>query len=570
MNKYKLFLVAFILASGFFSGSCTQKKDLGNTLRVAIREKYKSIDPIDAQDYYTAVVCSRAYEPLYQYHYTKRPFEIVPLLAESLPLISKDQLTYVLRLKKDVRFHDDAVFVDGKGREVKAADLIYMFLRNADPAAQSDGWWLLDGHIMGLNEWRAMAQKTGKADYGASVEGLRKIDDWAIEVKLTRPYPLFLHALATPYTSLVAPEAVQKYGAEFLEHPVGTGPFHLVNISSNQLIWERHSHYHDKQQNSNIDRIVDDIVLEDQPAWLNFMQNNHDYLMRIPKDQTQVTFGKDKKFSKEMQDKGVQLLHAPGVWTTFVGINQEDPVVGGSARKKLRQAMAMAFDEVPYIEKFYLGLATAAQSIVPPGVMGFDSNYRNSHRQYNLSRAREVLKEMGYEGGKGLPELQLDTKSDTAYFQMAEYFAQQMNRLGIKVRIQRNSWPELLARIKRKQVQLYLNSWLFDFPEAENGLQLFYSGNISPGPNGTNYKDSQYDRWFEMLKITTDAAERVSLIHKMRNLLAEDLPILPLVHPSEARLVHSWVKNFVLNPFQLNVEKFLRIDVDERKRLMSQ
>ena len=100
------------------------------------------------------------YDTLYEYRYLKVPYELKPSLAAAMPEVSKDRLTYTIRLKKGVRFIDDACFKGGKGREVVAEDFVYSIKRHFDPAMRAQGSWLWQGRIVGLDEW-----KENGADY---------------------------------------------------------------------------------------------------------------------------------------------------------------------------------------------------------------------------------------------------------------------------------------------------------------------------------------------------------------------------------------------------------------------
>jgi ABC-type transport system substrate-binding protein len=238
--------------------------------------------------------------------------------------------------------------------------------------------------------------------------------------------------------------------------------------------------------------------------------------------------------------------------------------LGGAKNKFLRQAMSLAYDEGPSIEKFYLGLATKAESPIPPGIAGYDASYRNPVREYNLVKAREILAKAGHPNGEGIPELVFDLKSDMTQRQIAEYFQRSMAQLGIKVRLSTMSWPELLSRIRRKQAQLWGISWHYDYPDAENGWQLLYSKNESPGSNAANYKSAKFDLLFEKMVVTTDGPARRGLFAKMREIFAEDVPWILTVHQMETRLSHPWLHNFKLHHFDHNIEKYLRVDAAAR------
>ncbi|MBI3555151.1 MAG: hypothetical protein HY074_02660 [Deltaproteobacteria bacterium] len=575
--------------TAFADSACTNKRELGNVLRTGIREKYKTLDPAHASDFYSHILSRRAYEGLVQYHYLKRPYALEPLLAESMPEVSKDGLTYTFRLKKGVYFQDDPAFGQGgKGREVVAEDFIYSFRRLADPRESSDGWWIFDGKIAGLNEWAEQAKRSGRADYGAPITGLVTPEKHTLIIKLTRPNPLILHVLTMPYANVVPHEAVERYGAEFGQHAVGTGPFRLDTLTPNQAIWLRNPSFHGQNYPTEgspgdkeagrladagkplpfVDKIIDDIIIEDQPAWLNFMQNNHDYLSKVNKDNAGDIFDLNHKARQTISEQGIEVFTTPGIWFNYVAFNMEDPVVGGEKNKFLRKAMALALDEGPMIEKFYLGLATRAETPIPPGIGGYEPSYRNPSREYNLVQAREILAKAGHANGQGIPELVYDLKSDMTYRQIGEYFQRSMAELGIRVSLNTVSWPELLSRVRRKQAQIWGITWQYDYPDAENGWQLLYSKNESPGSNESNYKNPKFDALYEKIALMRDSPERFALFAKMRDIFAQDVPWIITVNQAETRLTHYWLHNFKIHQFEHNVEKYLRVDVATRAKAL--
>ena len=235
-------ILLLVLSVLVISGCTKHREEVGAVLNVAEVAKIKGMDPALAEDQYSATEVSRVYEGLLQYHMYKRPYTVEPLLAEEMPQISKNGLEFKFKIRKGVMFQDDAAFPNGKGRELKAKDFIYSFKRLADPKVQSTGWWLLEGRIVGLDDWRAAATKSGKADYEAKVAGLEASDDYSLTIKLTKPVPQFLYALTMPYTAAVAQEVVEKYGSDFLNHPVGTGPFVMAVYKPTEVMEYGYTH----------------------------------------------------------------------------------------------------------------------------------------------------------------------------------------------------------------------------------------------------------------------------------------------------------------------------------------
>ncbi len=176
--------------------SCTKKQEFKDRqVTRPIVAEVKGFDPAFASDLYSGEQVGMIFEGLLQYSYLKRPYVLEPNLAEAMPEVSKDGLTYTFKVKKGVMFQDDAAFPGGKGRELVAEDFVYSIKRIADPKIQSDGWWVLDGKIKGLNEWRDKNANAATVDYSQVVEGLKALDSHTIQFVLAKPFPQFLYSL---------------------------------------------------------------------------------------------------------------------------------------------------------------------------------------------------------------------------------------------------------------------------------------------------------------------------------------------------------------------------------------
>src|SRR5262249_23263178 len=121
----------------------------------------------------------------------------------------------------------------------------------------------------------------------------------------------------------------------------------------------------------------------------------------VPKESFAKVVSRQGTLTPTMTARGIRMGHSrePNVW--YYAFNMKDPLVGGYTpeKRKLRQAISMAMDVRTYIDLFDSGLGTPAQSVIPPGIFGYDPEYRNPHRQYNLAQARQLLAEAGYPEG---------------------------------------------------------------------------------------------------------------------------------------------------------------------------
>jgi oligopeptide transport system substrate-binding protein len=582
-----LVFVSIFTILNFASCSLKGKEEKGQVLHTVTTAKLKGMDPIYAEDLYSNTEISRVYEGLLQYHPYKRPYVVEPLLAEAMPTISKNGLTYTFKIRQGVKFHDDKAFADGKGREVTAQDFVYSFKRLADPKLQSTGWWLLDGRLIGLNEWREKQAKAPKTNYDEEVEGLKATDKYTLQVQLKAPFPQFLYALTMPYTAVVAKEAVEKYGKEFLNHAVGTGPFVLESFRGNEgVTYVKNPNYWpatfptegapgDKEAGlledagkpiPFLDRIEVRVIVEDQPRWMHFVRGETEY-SSIPKDNYKQVMTTDRKLTEEYVKKGIQYELVPALDLTYVAFNTESTEIPQFKDKRVRQAISIALDEKDAIELFYNGLAVPAQLPVPPGINGGDANYKNPYRSNDIAKAKKLLADAGYPEGKGLPVITYDTMADTTSRQMFEYTEKQLARIGVKLKINSNTWPALLERIQRRQVQMWGMAWGADYPDAENFLQLFYGPNAQPGGmNNTYYKNKEFDRLFEKARIMQDTPERTKLYKQLALMVAEDCPMILGVHRIGLQLRQPWVKNLKIHEFVVNLAKYVRIDLDAKKK----
>ncbi|HKL20350.1 MAG TPA: ABC transporter substrate-binding protein, partial [Tichowtungia sp.] len=186
--------------------------------------RIRGLDPGITGEVSSSLAISRLYEGLLQYHYLARPYKLIPALAESMPDISDDGLTYTFKIRKGIFFHDDPCFPGGKGRELEARDFVYSIKRVADVKNASSGFWAFNKRIKGINAFHDASKGSEPTDYDMDVEGLQAPNKYTLQITLTEPYPQFLYILAMHYAFAVPREAVEYYSRDFVNNPVGTGP----------------------------------------------------------------------------------------------------------------------------------------------------------------------------------------------------------------------------------------------------------------------------------------------------------------------------------------------------------
>jgi len=374
--------------------------------------KVRSMDPGDIGDKISAAVVGQFFECLYQYHFLKRPYEIIPQLAESLPEISEDGLTYTIKIKKGVRYVDDKCFTDGKGKELKSSDFVYAWKRIANIKYLSQNWWIFDNKIVGLDEFREYTKScknAGEVDYTREVEGLQTPDDYTLVIKLKKRWPQIVYILAYLATSPIAKEAVDFYGKDIVGHPVGTGPYKLKQWNRGSYIEVvRNEDFHDEfyptegeesdlengfladagKKLPMIDRIFFVIITEEQPRWLQFMRGKID-AAGIPKDNFSQAISVSRGVTPEMERRGIHLKKYYEPNTFWIGFNMEDPVIGAS--RNLRKAISYSVNRAEYIKLFWNGRDDIAYSFVPPMMKAYNPDVKEFGISYDPDKAREFV-----------------------------------------------------------------------------------------------------------------------------------------------------------------------------------
>jgi oligopeptide transport system substrate-binding protein len=584
-----LLLPVFAVLPVLMNG-CAPDRDPGNVYRGALISNLKTFDPAQASDSYSNQSQFQIYEALYEYKYLARPYEIEPCLAAALPEISADGTVYTIRVRTDIEFQDDAAFPGGKGRRINAHDFVYSIKRLTDVRTDTYGWWIFDGKVKGLNAFRdasaalpALPDSIHPALYDQEVEGLRALDDSTVRIELTRPFPYFKYILAMPYAAFVAHEVVNHYGPEFLNHPVGTGPYVLKEWRRGlRLTFERNPKYHHGFYPTEgtaadsaaglladagkplpfIDRAELYIFNETQPMWLNFLRGNLDR-SSIPKDNYSQAVTPGRGLNEVIRKRGIVLDRMWQLDLTYVCFNMKDPVLG--KHKKVRQAMQLGYDVETVIDRFYNGRGIRAQSLIPPELAGYDSVFRSPYGEYNPARARTLLAEAGFPGGKGLPTLVFLTVASTEARQRGEHFAQNMAAIGIKVKVESCTWPEYLERLQVSKFQLVGASWMADYPDPENFLQLLYGPNKPPGENNASYQNDAYDRLFEEMTRLQDGPERMAIIQRMKAIAVEDAPWIFAVHRVAEILSYQRIRNLKPHAVAESPIKYYRIDAVNSK-----
>ena len=592
-------LLFFVLLAISFGISGCSKMPSGEepnemVLYVVMTSKIASFDPGDIGDAPSARVAGQFFECLYQYDYLKRPYEIIPQVADGMPQISSDGLTCTVKVKKGIYFTNDICFKSGKGRELKASDFIFSWKRIADIKNLSRNWWIFDGKIVGLDEFRAYTKECksrSDVDYSKTVEGLQAPNDYTLVIRLKKPWPQIIYLLAHMPTAPVAKEAADYYGKDIINHPVGTGPYKLdvwhrgsyIKMSRNPNFREEFYPSQGEPEDSAdlledagkklplADKVVWTLIEEDQPLWLQFLRGKID-ASGIPKDNYGQAITASRDLTAEIKKLNVQLKTFREPATYWIGFNMEDAVLGKN--KPLRLAMSYAFNREKYIELFWNNRDEVAHGFIPPVMKDYNPEVSKIGQSYNVQKALELVKEAEKIYGGKLPTLKLAMGgTDTLQRQFGQFLQRNFKDAGLDLEVEYMDWPTFLGKVHTKSVQMFSLGWIADYPDVETFLQLFYTKNISPGANNFNYSNPEFDKLYEQVAVMADSPERTELYRKMELVILEDCPAVFINHPVGYVLHHDWLYNYKPHAFQYGLSKYYRVDTVKRaayKELLKQ
>ena len=247
-----------------------------------------------------------------------------------------------------------------------------------------------------------------------------------------------------------------------------------------------------------------------------------------------------------------------------------DPVIGPNA--KLRQALSCAYDKQGEIDIFYNGVPLAAQQVVPPGIYGFQPDYKNPYG-FDLVKARRLIDEAGYPHGidpkTGKPlELSIDvTATGAEERQIAEYHQRQFEQLGIRIKMIENTFARMLEKEDQGNFQMAAGTgWGADYPDPENFFFLYYGRNFPPeGKNINRYKNPEFDRLFEKMATMENSPERLGIVKKMNEILNEDCPMVLQLHKAYYTVVQPFAPRTQNNLMLEGGAKYARVDYAMRE-----
>jgi ABC-type oligopeptide transport system substrate-binding subunit len=439
--------------------------------------------------------------------------EVLPDLARSWEVLEGGR-RYVFHLQEEAQWSD--------GAPVTAYDVEFAWKRALNPTTGAGHAELLHGLKGAEAYYRGDVSESGMV-------GVRAVDDTTLLVELESPTGYFLQLLSHAATFPVPRHVVQAHGEAWAQpgNLVTNGPFALAEWRRGEsLVLVRSAHY-DGGWRGNVERV--EITLLGFSAW-------REKVALYESDELDaLSF---KGFPAEQCDRlrrrhADQFIFAPALQTTCVTFNVTRPPLDDG---RVRRALTLATDR-EVLAGVSLGgyVLPATGGLVPPGMPGHSPGIGLPHEP---ERARLLLAEAGYPGGRGFPALRgiMPTRS-ARWMAVADYLEAQWQReLGVEVRWEYGPVSEFWDRVQKEQPHLHILGWAADYPDPDNFLRIGFGG------EKTAWRNAEYDELVARARRLLNQEERMSLYRRADRIIVEEAAFLALKYGQSQVLIKPWVK----------------------------
>jgi oligopeptide transport system substrate-binding protein len=450
---------------------------------------------------------------------------LIPDLAESWD-VSGGGTIYTFHLRANAKFHD--------GRAVTAQDFVYSWERAVSPALASDTALTYLSDIVGVNEMAA-----GQADH---ISGLKVIDDLTLQVTIDAPKPYFILKLTYP-TAFVVDQNKVEQGGEWFREPNGTGPYRLIEWTSNtRIVYQANQDFY--LGAPSIQYVIINLYAGDPQRLYETGDVDITGAYSI------------ERFLDPTEPLHNELLTGVGLCTGYVFFDTTRPPFDDV---NVRKAFSMAFNRQQYIDVVMGGHALPAIGPYPPGLPGF--SYELQGLPYDPAQARELLKQSKYGGAQGLPPIVYtasgigsSVSSDVAA--LAEMW---QKNLGVTITVENIEPDYFYDQIySGNHGQLFDGGWCADYPDPENFADvLFHSGSKQ---NSGRYSNPALDAILEQARIEQDVTKRIALYQQAEKMIVDDAPVLFTTHSLSYQLVKPYVKGYKFTPFDIPIERYMWLE----------
>lgn len=464
------------------AGANDKTAEVKTDIVIATAADFITMDPLDTNDTLSGGLQRAMMEGLYGFDHNMK---LVPLLAESYEA-NENATEFTFKLRQGVKFTDGTDF-------------------NADAAK--------------VNLDRAADQNQGlkRNSLFKMIANTEKIDDYTIKITLNQPFGAFVNTLAHPAALMMSPKAIEQYGKEVSQHPVGTGRYIFDSWTPGEkLVIKVNADYW--QGAPEFTSMTFKPVTENGTRISMLQSGDADFIYPVPTEQIEAL----------KSNKDITVTTIPSIITRYITLNTAKAPLDNV---KVRQALNYAIDKDALVKVVYNGFAEPADSLLGPNVQFYSAQ---TPYTYNVEKAKALLAEAGYPNGF---EISLWSNNNTTVVKGTQFVKQQLEAIGVKVNVQNMEAGTLDQQITgfakgtpgdQVGVEMDYMGWSPSTGDADWGLRpLLASESFPPvSYNNSYYNNPEFDAAIQEALQTAVPEERKAAYEKAQKILWEDAPMI--------------------------------------------
>ena len=447
--------------------------------------------------------------------------DLKPSLAKSWD-VSADGLTYTMKLRSGVRFHDGTAF--------DATAVKWNFDRWGDTKNKN--------HVGGDFEY--YSDVAAWPDVISSVDA---VDDLTVRFNLKASQGPFLLNMALGSFSMFSPASFELDPENANRKPVGTGPYKFVEwVPGDKVVMEAYADYWGDV--SNVDQVVVRTIPDNSARFLALKAGSIDMMDGVNPDDVATA----------KADRGIGILLRPPLNVAYINFNQTKKPFDDV---RIRQAFSVGINRQAIVDALYGGRGVVANQMIPDYMLGFNTELKGF--TYDVAAAKKLLADAGFPNGFTTEFWYMPVSRP--YYpnpkQIAEAFAAELKKIGITAELKTKDWGAYLQSSRANEFPVFMLGWGGDNGDTDNFLFTFFGTD----GGGNTWKNDEARKLLVKAQQSADNQERDTLYRQVNALIEKEVPRLPIAHTKVPLLARAYVKGYLPSP--VGAEKFTMVWLDK-------
>jgi peptide/nickel transport system substrate-binding protein len=438
--------------------------------------------------------------------------DVEPDLATSWS-ISPDGLTWTFKLRQGVTFHDGTPW-------------------NAEAAKFNIDRW--------ADTKNAYRPKTGDFEYwndflADTFKESRAVDPQTLQIVLKEPNAPLLFNLSISAFDFASPASFKLYGADGAGlNPVGTGPFKFVEwVRDDHITMVANSTFF-RRGLPKTPRLIYRVIKDNAARFLALKAGEIQALENPNPDDAKAA----------LMDSTLKVGLRPSFDTGWLQFNMGDPMFKDH---RIREAVALAINKKAIIDGLYGGYGEVADQLMPPVMWGRSSNAKTY--PYNPARAKQLLAEAGVANGFSFDFWYIPVSRP--YFpsgkEIGTAIASDLAKVGIRANLMTEDWATYLRDRKTLKFPMLMIGWIGDNGDPDDWLGFFFA-KYDPNQTVYSYNNKTVLDLVARARTLNSQAERAKLYAQIADMVAQDIPMIPLAHAKVPILMRTNIDGLVPQP----------------------